>query len=185
MILKLLEHLIDIMYNLQFIFLFLFSLYTFGQNSKENVSIKLKESFSSLSYGEFEFRVNYIEGKETLYFETIKSGKPINGYKLLVEDIHPKGIYLYEDNRGIYLLRILSINNGNVFIEENLGKKHKHSKTTNYVDIGYWNENNKTSLKIFILILEEFLKKRKSDKNKHSDDEEVIIITNKKSRNKN
>lgn len=169
------------MYNFLTIFLFLLSLCSFGQNHNEDVSIKLKESFHSLSYDDLEFKVNYIKNEKTLYFESKRSGNSIKGYKMLIEDIHPKGIFLYE-SKETFSIRILSLNNGNVFIEDNLDSKYKYSKTTNHIDIGNWSEDYKPHLKLFISIFKDFLASKKPIKNNNLDNEE-IIITEEKNKN--
>lgn len=171
------------MYKALIIFWFLFSLCSFCQDNKQTNLIKFQESFNSLSNVDFEYIVRYDENNETLYFETIKLGKLINGYKILIKDIHPKGIYLFEDS-GIYSIRILSINNAHVFIKENFEKKYRYSNTINYVEIGVWSNDYKDLLKLFIHTFEEFLNSKKTEKSESHDNDEIIIIFNKKD-NKN
>lgn len=163
------------MYKLVFLLLILANLTSFAQNNEAFES--MKQSFNSLSIDDFKFKVNYLEEKETFYFEVKENGVTINAYKLLKRDVHPKGIFLIEkDNR--YSIRILSLNNGHVFIKENLGKKYRHSNTTNYVDIGFWDKSYKPKLIKFLSDFEQFLNNKPSEKT--DDDDEIIIITNEK-----
>lgn len=161
------------------IFLLFFSLFSFGQEKKRDSIVQFEKSFQQLSYNDFEYSVDYMEDKKTLYFKSIKSGIPVNGYKLLVEDIHPKGIYLYKSN-GRYTIRVISLNNGNVFIKENFGGKYRNSNTTNYVDIGAWGESNKPNIVEFILNFQKFVTERKATEDHSPDDDEIIIVTDEK-----
>lgn len=138
----------------------------------------MKKSFSSLSFEDFTFKVSYIEEKETLYFEVMKNESTINAYKLLKRDIHPKGFFLIKDDTNLYSIRILSLHNGNVFIKENFKGKYRHSNTTNFVDIGSWDDSYKPILTKFMSDFDQFLNNNTSKKtNKNG---EIIIITNEK-----
>lgn len=162
------------MYKLVFSLLVFINSTSFAQNNETFKS--MEQSFNSLSIDAFAFKVSYFEEKETLYFEVKENGATINAYKLLKRDIHPKGIFMIE-NDNQYSIRILSLNNGHVFIKENFGTKYRHSNTTNYVDIGSWEESYKPKLIKFLSDFEQFLNDKISEK---ADDDEIIIITNEK-----
>nr|AMP57059.1 hypothetical protein [uncultured bacterium] len=163
------------MYKLVFLLLMLTNLTSFAQNNETFES--MEQSFNDLSIDHFTYKVSYIEEKKTLYFEVKENGITINTYKLLKRDIHPKGIFLIEnDNR--YSIRILSLNNGHVFIKENFGTKYRHSNTTNFVDIGSWDKKHKTNLTKFLSDFEQFLNDKVSSETE--EDDEIIIITNEK-----
>lgn len=162
------------MYKLVFLLLMLANLTSFAQNNEAFESIK--QSFNSLSIHDFTFNLSYLEEKENLYFEIKENGITINAYKLLKRDVHPKGIFLIESDNQ-HSIRILSLNNGHVFIKENFGKKYRHSNTTNYVDIGSWEKSYKPKLIKFLSDFEQFLNDKISEK---ADDDEIIIITNEK-----
>lgn len=159
----------------------LFSSSVTSQN--ENIEIDLSKSISTLSHDDFEYKVNYIEDKKTVYFALLKSGKVIKAYKLIVTDIHPKGVFLYENDDDTFSIRILSLNNGYVFIKENLEKKYRSSNTTNYVDIGNWSMNYKSDILNFISEFNKFIDETAPKKMNSPEDDEIIIITNKKNKN--
>lgn len=163
------------MYKAVFLFFIFFNLTSFAQNNETFRS--MEQSFSALSFDGFTFKVSYIKDKETLYFEVKENEATIKAYKLLKKDIHPKGIFLIESDNQ-YSIRVLSLNNGYVFIKENFGTKYRHSNTTNLVDIGSWDDDHKPKLTKFISDFEQFLNgeiSAKSDENN-----EIIIIKNEK-----
>lgn len=162
------------MYKLVFSLLILINLTSFAQNNEAFES--MGQSFNDLSIDDFTFKVSYNKEKETLYFEVKENGMTINAYKLLKRDIHPKGMFLIE-NDNQYSIRILSLNNGHVFIKESFGTKYRHSNTTNFVDIGLWDKKHKTNLTKFLSAFEQFLNDKVSSE---SEEDEIIIITNEK-----
>lgn len=168
---KLFNYLIAIMCNL-YVFLLLFPFLGFAQNQSDINN--LKRAFGELSYKEYEYRLDFNKQKKTLYLEVSKSGKAVKGYKLLVKDIHPLGVFVI-DNDSICSLRLLSLNNGHVFIDENLDKKYVHSNTANYVDIGIWDKSFKPALNSFIVQFKQFIKDLTESKIKKG---EEIILTN-------
>lgn len=163
------------MYKSVFLLLMLTNLTLFAQNNEAFDA--MEQSFNSLSIDDFAFKVSYIEVKKTFYFEVKESGNTINAYKLLKQDIHPKGVFLIE-NDNQYSIRVLSLNNGHVFIRENFGIRYRHSNTTNFVDIGSWDKKHRTKLTKFLSDFEQFLNDKVSSE--IEEDDEIIIITNEK-----
>ncbi len=154
-----------------------------GQNQKEDLLFKLIQSFSNLSYEDVKFEISYIKEKNTLYFKKFKSHKLDKAYRLLLVDIHPKGVFIY-GNEGENMIRILSINNGNVFIEEKFTNSgFRISKTTNYIDIGYWNEESVNLLSDFIINLENFINSGLMKKIVNPKEIEILVAPTKRKNN--
>ena len=166
------------MYKFLVFFCFFLNSWLHGQNQQTSLN-QLKTSFESLSYGVWDYKASYIMDDETLYFMVVKSNEPIYAYKMLVKDIHPEGIYLVEKDE-YYSIRVLSLNNGHVFIKENLSGKYRHSSTANFVDIGTWDKNYKLKILEFILSFQKFVTGKKATEDHFSDDDEIIIVTDEK-----
>src|SRR5690606_34023605 len=56
------------------------------------------------------------------------------GYKAIMTDIHPLGIFTFKSNSTNYI-RVLSIDNGHRFIKEKFRNGFRLSNTTNIIDI--------------------------------------------------
>jgi hypothetical protein len=105
--------------------------------------------FESLSTSESKFGLDFIEEKNTLYFTyKILEGNRI-GYKVILEDIHPEGIFITE-TEGKTFLRILSVNNGKIFVKEQFRGEFRLSNNTNLIDIELPEDFNEIQLKKFI-----------------------------------
>lgn len=112
-------------------------------------SKKLINSFSQLSYID-SFNLEYIKEKETLYFSIFQEETQKKGYRLLIKDIHPEGVFILGDK-----IRILSINNGHKFVEESFKNGHRLSHNTNYIEIMDFVDLSKaeafvSSMKVFV-----------------------------------
>ena len=154
--------------------LWLFSVSLLGQNQKQDSVYKLAKTFENLSYTDFKFEINYIKEKETLYFKILKNNRLHKAYQLLLKDIHPKGIFIYK-YEDVSTIRILSINNGHVFIEEEFKNGFRVSNTTNYIDIGSWGKEYDNTLSNFVVELEKFIKEKSPKKKKTSKEIEIIV----------
>jgi hypothetical protein len=105
------------------------------------------------------FNFKYIEESETIYLTFYKDSILQRGLKMLIKDIHPEGIFiLSEEERN--RIRILSIDNGNKFIEENFRRGFRLSKSTNYVEFTV--SSNASDVKLFIEKMKEYLRHKNS-----------------------
>ena len=73
---------------------------------------------------------------------------------MLVKDIHPEGIFLLS-TEGKKEIRILSIDNGHKFIEEDFRNGFRLSKTTNLLDVE--TNQNIQEINSFIRKMKEFV----------------------------
>ncbi len=128
------------------------------QNSKKDSLPEFVHSFSNLSFNQLKYEADYIEKKETVIFKIYDDGELFESYKLLLRDIHPNGIFLMQEN-GMNHIRVLSIKNGTVFIEEEIRNGYRLSNTTKYIDIPYYKIDRKSGLE-FIKNFEEFIKSK-------------------------
>ena len=110
---------------------------SFELNAQNGLSVKIQNSinlFESISTSESKYELNFIEEKNTLYFKyDLNDGNRI-GYKAILEDIHPEGIFIAEIE-GTTFLRVLSVNNGKVFVKEKFRGEFRLSNNTNLIDI--------------------------------------------------
>jgi len=94
-------------------------------------SIVLFESFSNETS---KYELDFIEEKETLYFKYISKENKKFGYKAILRHIHPEGIFTLKVGDKT-ILRILSIHNGKVFVEEKFKGEFRLSNSSNLIDI--------------------------------------------------
>ncbi len=146
------------MYKILTIFVFLITGNALCQDQKNDTLPKFVHSFTNLSVDKLRYEADYIEDKETVIFKIYDDGELVNAYKLLIKDIHPKGIFFHQEN-DINYIRILSINNGTVFIEEKFRNGHRLSNTAKYVDIPY-QEIERISGLDFINSFKDFVKSK-------------------------
>ena len=121
------------MYKRILIFCFLLSntfVTLLAQNSNDVVNL-IAEKFTGLSSEKYIYSFNYVKNKETLIFKKTESKKSTE-YKILIKVIHPEGIF-FEREENFLRLKILSIDNGNRFIESKYRDKIRLSNTTNII----------------------------------------------------
>lgn len=134
---------------------------TFAQN-KSNLSIeKSIYNFNSLTNGSSKYKLDFIEKKNTLYFKYELGEKKKFGFKAILEDIHPEGIFIIE-RENIKYLRILSIHNGKVFVREVLRGQFWNSNNTNIIEIQLPENINDKALTVLVENLKSiFIKEEK------------------------
>ena len=101
-----------------------------SQNSNQIKMDSLIESFTNLTEEKNEYDIEFVENKNTLIFKFKTENSKEIGYKAILTDINPLGIFLFESNQKAFI-RILSIDNGHRFIKQNFN----YSNTTNVIDI--------------------------------------------------
>lgn len=150
-----------------------FLLFLVGQLSYGQIDTiaELKVLFSDLGDSlVYDFR--YIEEKETLYLSIFEQDIQKNGYRLLITDIHPEGIFV-EKNK----IRVLAINNGHMFVEEKFRSGKRLSHNTNYIDIEGYMDLDKAQK--FVESLRAFVKS-KTQKPKTKDKEIKVYMSPRK-----
>lgn len=131
----------------------------------------LKVLFSDLGDSlVYDFR--YIEEKATLYLSIFEQDIQKKGYRLLIRDIHPEGIFV-EKNK----IRVLTINNGHMFVEEKFRSGKRLSHNTNYIDIEGYMDLDKAQK--FVESLRTFVKS-KTQKPKIKDEEIKVYMSPRK-----
>ena len=100
-------------------------------NSPVENSIRI---FNSMTSESSKYELDFIDRENTLYFKYELGEKKKFGYKTILDDIHPEGIFIIE-KEGTNFLRILSIHNGNVFVREKFRRQFRNSNNTNIVEI--------------------------------------------------
>ena len=94
----------------------------------------LIESYKDLTDKNNEYKMEFVANKNTLIFKFKTQNSEEIGYKAILTDIHPQGIFRFEsDNKNF--IRILSIDNGHRFIKEKFRNGFRVSNTTNIIDI--------------------------------------------------
>ncbi|PKQ46770.1 hypothetical protein CSW08_01305 [Confluentibacter flavum] len=106
-----------------------------SQNTNQMKMDSLIESYKNLTDKENEYNIEFVENKNTLIFKFKTQNSEQIGYKVILTDIHPQGIFRYESDNKTFL-RILSIDNGHRFIKEKFRNGFRVSNTTNVIDIG-------------------------------------------------
>ena len=94
----------------------------------------LIESYENLIDKNNEYKIEFVENKNTLIFKFKTQNSEEIGYKAILADIHPQGIFRFESDHKNYI-RILSIDNGHRFIKERFRNGLRVSNTTNIIDI--------------------------------------------------
>ena len=106
----------------------------FSQNTNQMKMDSLIESYKDLTDKNNEYKIEFVENKNTLIFKFKTQDSEEIGYKAILTDIHPQGVFRYEsDNKNF--IRILSIDNGHRFIKEKFRNGFRVSNTTNVIDI--------------------------------------------------
>lgn len=94
----------------------------------------LIESYKNLTDKEDEYNIEFVENKNTLIFKFKTQNSEEIGYKVILTDIHPQGIFRFESDNKTFI-RILSIDNGHRFIKEKFRNGFRVANTTNVIDI--------------------------------------------------
>jgi len=110
-----------------------------SQNKNRMKMDSLIESYKKLTDKKNEYKIEFIENKNTLIFKFKTQNSEEIGYKAILTDIHPQGIFRFELENKNYI-RILSIDNGHRFIKEKFRNGFRVSNTTNIIDIELTND---------------------------------------------
>lgn len=94
----------------------------------------LTKTYENLSCKDELYKLEYITNVNTFIFKLAISDSKEIGYKVMLTDIHPEGIFSIELDGKTYI-RILSIDNGNRFIKEKFTNGFRFGTTTNIIDI--------------------------------------------------
>ena len=144
-----------------FLIMFTTSLKTIAQNKSNSPIEKSINSFNSLSNVSSKYELDFIEKKNTLYFKYELGENKKFGFKAILKDIHPEGIFIIE-RENIKYLRILSIHNGKVFVREVLRGQFWNSNNTNIIEIQLPENINDKDLTILVENLKSiFIKEEK------------------------
>ncbi|GAA4281919.1 hypothetical protein [Gaetbulibacter aestuarii] len=106
-----------------------------SQNTNQMKMDSLIESYKNLTDKENDYNIEFVENKNTLIFKFKTQNSEEIGYKVILTDIHPQGIFRFESDNKTFI-RILSIDNGHRFIKEKFRNGFRVSNTTNVIDIG-------------------------------------------------
>lgn len=120
------------------------------------------EIFNSFSNDSSDYSLEFIKEKNTLYFRYRLSEKKSFGYKTILEDIHPEGIFIIEKENNTFL-RILSIHNEKVFVKEKFRGKFRLSNNINLIDIELDKTINENTLSDLVHSLKSIFVKEKKD----------------------
>lgn len=127
-----------------------------GQNKEREITDHLIQSFENLSNNKDDYRIGYIENKNTLILECKSEGVERFTYKMIVTDIHPLGIFLLEREDRIYI-RLLSIDNGKRFVRERYRNGYRLSNNTNVIDVDVSEAKSPEDIKSTIREIKKFL----------------------------
>ena len=116
------------------------------------------ESYKKLSDKKNKYKIEYVENKNTLIFKFKTQDSEEIGYKAILTDIHPQGVFRIELLNKNFI-RVLSIDNGHRFIKEKFRNGFRVSNTTNTIDIELPNKINLEKVKKIIKDLKRALKK--------------------------
>ncbi len=107
---------------------------TIAQNKSDSPIENSLFSFNSLTNESAKYELDFFEEKNTLYFKCELGEKKKFGFKAILKDIHPEGIFIIEKENTKFL-RILSIHNGKVFVREIFKGQFRNSNNTNIIEI--------------------------------------------------
>lgn len=154
-----------------FVFLALFCLSlnsTFCQDTRQEMVNEILVELSALGNKKYSYFLNYIEEKSTLEFITKKDGEVKELYRLLIQDIHPEGLFLAESGDGLQL-KILSKNHSSVFIYEKYRNGIRLSNNIKFIEFGQFSCVHKKRLKKVVQLLRKFIPKEEKIKPKFVD----------------
>ena len=138
----------------------------------QNISVdSLIKSFENLTDKENEYKMKYIENKNTLIFKSKTADSKELFYKAILTDIHPEGIFIFESDNN-YFLRVLSIDNGHRFIKERFPNGFRVSNTTNIIDIKLPKVADFEKVNKVVAIFKDYLKKPETK----TDDNQIILL---------
>jgi hypothetical protein len=142
-----------------------------GQNTNQKKMDSLIESYTNLTDKKNDYNIEFIENKNTLIFNFKTESSREIGYKAILTDINPLGVFLFESDKKTFI-RILSIDSGHRFIKQNIN----YSNTTNVIDIELPKNVNLEKANKVIESLKSILVKPE----KESDDIQIITSKSKK-----
>jgi len=105
----------------------------------------LNQLFEEISTIDSHPIIEYDSLKSTLVFNIYSKERLLKSYKILIADIHPEGIFYFEQD-GVLFLKIISKCSGNVFIKTDHKGKFVLSKTTNHLILGGYSADEKNSI---------------------------------------
>ena len=160
--------------------IFLFSKIAFGQDSLSSKIEKLNVVLASCEpqLKEVKYEISFSVSKEVLSIAEIDQGTIRYNCDMLIRDIHPEGIYLTRNESNNWRLKIVSLKNGEVFIEEKFPSGLRTSRTTNYVEVGNWLNQDEEELVIFIDGLRDFVYSFTDKKIKEPEEIEIVVPKN-------
>ena len=120
--------------SIGFLLMLMVSCKTVAQKESNSPIESPLKTFNSMTNESSKYELDFIDEKNTLYFKYELGEKKKFGYKAILDDIHPEGIFIIE-KEGTKFLRILSIQNGKVFIREKFRGQFRNSNNTNIVEI--------------------------------------------------
>jgi len=148
-----------------------------SQNTNRINAESLIKSFENLSDKNNGYKLEFIENKNTLIFKIKTQNSEEIGYKVILTDIHPQGIFRFESENKNFI-RILSIDNGHRFIKEKFRNGFRVSNTTNIIDIELAKNTDLEKIDKVIGDLKSVLEKPKTES-----DEIQIVVPNSTNRN--
>lgn len=129
-----------------------------GQNKEREITDLLIQSFENLSNDKNDYRIEYIESKNSLILECRTEDTEKYTYKIIATDIHPLGIFFLEREDRIYI-RLLSIDNGKRFVRERYRNGYRLSNNTNVIDVDVSDAKSVEDIKNTIKEIKKFLSK--------------------------
>lgn len=146
--------------SIGFLLILMVSYKAVGQKESNSPIESSLKTFNSMTNGSAKYELDFIDEKYTLYFKYDLGEKKRFGYKAILNDIHPEGIFIIERGDTKYL-RILSIHNGKVFVREKFRGQFRNSNNTNIVEIELPDNINKKQLDELIENLKSIFVKEK------------------------
>jgi hypothetical protein len=166
--------------TLSFTFILLIGKHSaFSQKIEKESITRLVNSFNNLSGKGSVFKLKFIEKDSVLIFQKEKMEEQVL-YRVLIKHIHPEGIYIDRNliTREL-VLKIISMDNGNLFIKTESGKNPKLSEIINVISFAKFNRSKEKAMNEFVENMREVLRTF----NKQEESEEIFITDPKGKKN--
>lgn len=167
-----------------FFIIIVLSLTTTACSSQDSNSLELKEMNEVLKIFDSKTvsSLDYVESKRTfIFYEHIRDSL-IQECKLILEDIHPEGIYIIDKNDGLSL-NIISVNNGSVFANTKFVNGIRRGKSTNKFTKNSINIESREDVQKFIFLFQRFIHNNSNKKMDNDSDNTIVAPPITKSRN--
>lgn len=129
---------------------------TFCQQDRQEIASQIIDELSNLGSSDYSYFLALDEETSTIEFVVNKGQQIIELYRLLLQDVHPEGVFILEKDSKLQL-KILSRNHSGVFIHEKYKNGLRLSSNIKFIEYGNFSIASKEKLKKIVKLFKKLL----------------------------